>query len=68
MIWTILDYYRKLTDAHTLPPIKKKDQVLKKQTKTGPYLRGITDQNRTNLISIPDFMRLIPDQYQTRPL
>ena len=68
MIWTILDYYRKLTDAHTLPPIKKKDQVLKKQTKTGPYLRGITDQNRNNLISIPDFMRLIPDQYQTRPL
>ena len=41
--------------------IKKPDQVLKKRTKTGPYLRGITDQNRTNLVSIPDFMRQILD-------
>ena len=68
MIWTILDYYRELTDAHTVPPIKKPDQVLKKQTKNGPYLRGITDQNRTNLILLPDFIRSILHQYQTRPL
>ena len=47
--------------------LKKQTRILKYQTDTGPGLRGIPDQNQTNLISIPDLMRQIPAQNRIRP-
>ena len=47
------------------PQLIKRTRILKYQTNNRPSLRGITDQYRTYLNSIPDYMRGLTDQYQT---
>ena len=66
MIWTILDYHRKLTDSHTLPQIKKKRPGFEKADHNRTLFernnRPKPDQSHLNTRLYETNSRPIPDQ------